>query len=506
MRGHPLSESQRNVRDMLLHLNDAGALRKNPLARRLAFPGSEDQFIASLQAFVLSVLPHGSRMAAIVQACDIEGQPHKVVAARLGISMRHFYRERSRAIELVLETLAVRQYVRVEHDGRDILADELETLHQALEYGHTDNVVERVAALFETGVPADFTPSLHALRARAFAEGGQQSPATAELERARLTTGDDWRAVAETAFAHGCMLIVQSQPEEAARWISRAVETSAPHYRRSERDLRLHARYLAALGALLGNDHDPAGSLQAQMTARETLLSCAIVPQSQVLMVCSELAATRLAIPDMVDHAIGEALETYRAATWHGLTSTRNFVEIILAFAELTQGDVAAALRRVSATNSLFTGAAGAALARQYLLVSRIQTAAGKPHAALASITAARAAVPAGHFLEAFVDLRAAEALNAAGNAADALPAAQIAIARAPGGERSHYAGAAHLAVAKALHGLDRNDVAREHCEVAVDHLRAGAMVHDLAGALRFAGALTGDASYYREERRLLAG
>ncbi|MEO7040208.1 MAG: hypothetical protein ABI186_09290, partial [Candidatus Elarobacter sp.] len=156
--------------------------------------------------------------------------------------------------------------------------------------------------------------------------------------------------------------------------------------------------------------------------------------------------------------------------------------------------------------STLFAGLAGSALGRQHLLVSRIQTAAGKATEALASIEAARRALPAGHFLESIADLRYAEALNATGDPLAALPAATAAIARAGTGERSHYTGAAHLAAAKALYRLNRGDVAREHCEVAVHQLREGALVHDLAGALRFAASLTGDPRYGREEQQLLAG
>ena len=50
-------EFEADLRHLMRSLNDAPALRRNGLARSLAFPGEDAQFVAALHDFVRSVLP-----------------------------------------------------------------------------------------------------------------------------------------------------------------------------------------------------------------------------------------------------------------------------------------------------------------------------------------------------------------------------------------------------------------------------------------------------------------
>jgi tetratricopeptide (TPR) repeat protein len=97
--------SPRAVRALLRALGDPRALRNDPLAKRL--PGDVR---ASIRASLASVAsPSGvaalaerrRRAARIIERCDLDGEPHDVVAAELGLSRRQFYRDRQLALELL---------------------------------------------------------------------------------------------------------------------------------------------------------------------------------------------------------------------------------------------------------------------------------------------------------------------------------------------------------------------------------------------------------------------
>jgi hypothetical protein len=509
-RPHENLDLDADVRHLMRSLNDARALRSNRVARILAFPGDEKHFVEALQAFVRAVIPAGSRMAQIVDLCDFQGWPHKVVAAKMSISMRHLYRERLRARDHVRDAIAARLYVRVEHDGRDVLADELEAHHGAVQHGHTDAVLAHVAALLEAGVAPDMVPAVMALRARALAVAGNGSAALDELDRAAPTGDTPAATVAEIEFVRADILGVAGRHAEALRHAGLAAELSRLSPEASERERRAHARHLAFLGHLRHEGNDPAGAIETYEAARETLYGCTIPPQAQLLNVCIDLAASRLAVPDMLDHATAEALQAYRAATWHGLAAEREWAEITLGFAALTAPEVALMLGHQPPPLGPTSVAAGAGpwLGRMRLLLARLQIAHAQPARALQTLHAARAVLPAGHYLHAVADLRAAEAHNAAGRPSAALPLAAGVIDRVASafGGSSHYTGSAHVATAEALHQLGDDALAREHCEAGIRYLRNGALVHDLSRALRLAARLTGDARYAREERDLLAG
>jgi hypothetical protein len=499
-----------DVRHLMRSLNNPEALRSNRVARSLAFPGDEKHFVAALQAFVRAVIPPGSRMAQIVDLCDMQGRPHKVVAAQMSISMRHLYRERLRARDHVRDAIAARLYVRVEHDGRDILADEVEAYHEAVQHGHTDKVLAQLAALLDAGIPADALPPTLALRARALAEGGNVAVALDELDRAARAADTPAGTAAELEFVRGCIFGVAGRHAEALLHGARAAELSRLRPEAPERERRAHARHLAFLGHLQHEGNDPAGAIGSYEAAREMLYGSSLPPQAQLLHICVDLAVSRLALPNMLDHGTAELLQAYRAATWHGLAAERAWAELALGFAALTGRDVALMLghQPPPSAPTPVAGGAGHWLGRMRLLLARLQIAHAQPARALQTLHAARAVLPAGHYLHAVADLRAAEALNASSRPGAALPLAAGVIDRvaAAFGNASHYTGAAHVATAEALHRLGDDALAREHCEVGIRSLRNGALVHDLSRALRLASRLTGDARYAREERDLLAG
>jgi tetratricopeptide (TPR) repeat protein len=495
------------VRSLLRSLNDAAALRSNRLARALARTDDDRRFLEAVQRFVRAALPEDSRMTQIVELCDVKGQLHKIVADELGLSMRQFYRERSEAQRRIRDAIEAHLHASVHYDRADLLADELELLHEAVQCGRTDAALRRADELLRHGFPPYGVRALLALRACAFAVSGRAEQAADELESARGMGAAGAHLAAELDYARAYALAAQGRHAEAIPHAERAVRSKHAGEELSERRRRAHARHLALLGNLHQEDHDPHKALGALETAGRLLQSCRIAPQSQLARIATDIAACCLAIADMVDTATARAIEAYRSAAWHGLDAERVRAEIVLNFAALAVGATGSVLDGLPQSSySTFAGAEGHWLARMHLLVSRLQTAHGKATEALASVRAARATIPKDHCLRALADLRAAEALNAAHAPRAALPFALDAIPRMALGGGSHFAGAAHVAAARALHQLGDVPRARDHCEAGLERLRHGGMVLDLSRALRLAARLTGDARYVEEQRTLVAG
>ena len=486
-------------------LGDADALRTNRLARVLAFPGDDAHFVEALQRLVRAILPPRSRLLKIVELCDIQGRPHKVVSSDLGLSMRQFYRERAKTRVLVGTTIAARLYVRVEHDRSDILADEFESLHGAVLNGHSSGVLRRIEELLDSGLPADAVAFAQTLRATSLADLGQPENALDAINGMSVPGSGDDKTSGDVQFSLGCMAYFDGRHGEAMVHVKRALELGAPAAETTERTRRAHARKLGLLGNIAQEVDDPAGAIEAFEAARHLLRSCRTPPQAQLMQVTADLALTRQAVPAMLDHGTAEALEGYRAATWHGNTTALDWFEVVLAFASINGADTSAfpVLRPASAAG---TTLAGVALARMKLCHSRIATARGDAKSAIALIRDARGVLPRGKFLvlNAFADLREAEALLASGRPDAALPLAAGVIDHISFGSASHYSGAAHLAAGRAIAALGSAARAREHSEAGLTLLRRGGMVYEVAGALRFVSQITGDGRYAREERELL--
>jgi tetratricopeptide (TPR) repeat protein len=490
---------------LLRALNDPRALRRSALARALAGPGDDARFVDAIQALVRAALPAGSRAALIVERSDIEGVPHKAVAAELGLSLRHFYRERRRARELLRDALLIAPPGASEHDRRDALIDEVELQHALIDFGHGRAAAGVAARLLESGVPDELRTTVLALRARALVEDGRDG---AGFERFDRSEGDGTLTpseLAEIACARACRADAAGRGSESAEHARRAVALTETESRSTPRRRRAHARMLACLANTLQADNDPAGALDAFERARDVLQGCGSEPVAQRTRILIDLAVTRFSLAPMIEQGLVEARHALRSAAWHGLPAEREWAEIAVALGTFAMPSEARLHElRVPCVQGL--GSSGQWLARMHLLVSRMHTARGEVAAALEAVREARTHIPPRHYLHATADLREAEALIAEGDARAALPLATRAIDRISVGASSHYSGAAHLAAAEALMRLGRNVPARAHCEAGVASLRRGAFVREVARGLRLAARLTGEARYLREERELLAG
>jgi tetratricopeptide (TPR) repeat protein len=496
------------IRHLVRHIADPAELRKNPLvAERIAGWRAEEQqaILLQLRAMIRAALPENSRAARIVQRCDIEGASHKEVTHELGISRRQFYRERARARELIVEALRRRPNAAVVKSRLEGHLEEIETLHELVAQGRTAEALSYGDVLLERGAPPEVLGSVHAARATAHSESGEADRARAEAARAEHLASGLVSVAAELAFARSYAEYVRPSYSRAIEAATRAAELSIPPAHAHDWQRRAHARHLRFLANLLQEDHDPKAALAVFARAHEALFACAAVPKAAELRIATDIAMTRLAFAEMQPHALNEAQQSHAASSWHALGYERVWSLIALAFAAVNAGRKDTALGFCDEAASLAPAvASGSWLGRIYLLVSRLQTAGGRPQSALRWIAAAQANVPEGHHLMRGVcELRAAEAHLALQDGARALEHAQTALVRLAPNAGSHYYGSVHLALARALEATGDRARAIEHCEAGVAIIRRGGLVHDVIAALRFAARLTGELRYEAEARAL---
>ena len=123
----PDRDAVKHVQHLLRHVDDARALRRNPLvmhlfdddadgtnalARRSAIAHIRTKILTAAK-MLLSERSEGRRSAdaarrqyQIIMRCDLGNELHRVVGAELGLSHRQFYRERLRACARLAELLA----------------------------------------------------------------------------------------------------------------------------------------------------------------------------------------------------------------------------------------------------------------------------------------------------------------------------------------------------------------------------------------------------------------
>jgi hypothetical protein len=126
------------ARHLLRHLDDASALRDNPLVAALfQRTAANDDPLTVIRRIVARVADelreraadghsplHAERQYQILVRADLGGELHKRVSADLGISLRLFYGER-RAIRLFVAQ-AVSKYVRIETERQRVVLDPFE--------------------------------------------------------------------------------------------------------------------------------------------------------------------------------------------------------------------------------------------------------------------------------------------------------------------------------------------------------------------------------------------
>lgn len=110
------------VRHLFRHLDDVASLRGNPVAEQILDVSKHAAFDAGatrvrIRSAVLAALEslaplaedhsrsaqHARRLRTILERCDLQGEPHRTVAAELGICARQLYRDRYEAFTRLVE-------------------------------------------------------------------------------------------------------------------------------------------------------------------------------------------------------------------------------------------------------------------------------------------------------------------------------------------------------------------------------------------------------------------
>src|ERR1022692_2734190 len=95
------------IRDVLRHLDHPERLQVNPLVS-WQFLGVSEQASGAARvkkAIDLAIEGLSPRQREIVRRCDLRGHTHRSVINDLGITERHFYRERRSALESISANL-----------------------------------------------------------------------------------------------------------------------------------------------------------------------------------------------------------------------------------------------------------------------------------------------------------------------------------------------------------------------------------------------------------------
>jgi tetratricopeptide (TPR) repeat protein len=250
------------VHHLLRHLNNVPKLRENVFVVNLCDLDEEPFHVVHARireivssALDLTLAQHGSndtvrasRWEAIVRGCDLDGKSHQSVADELGLSRRHFYRERRAAHE------AIGRHVLLQLGGsfnaksqtRGVYAEAEVLIEYASACKHMGNFADAVRVLEDiAGAAGDSTLRLHAVNEllEIYAQEGNAAAIGRLVDLARFLGDADpsnegevqaERLMAE-AYAHG------GRGAEYARSLQRALRhltSSTPSPRTGELGVR----------------------------------------------------------------------------------------------------------------------------------------------------------------------------------------------------------------------------------------------------------------------------
>jgi tetratricopeptide (TPR) repeat protein len=167
--------------DLLRHLDDLGRLEHNPLVTRWRAEGAD---VWECVNRAILCLPEPVRT--IIVRCDLARELHSVVAADLGISVRHFYRRRRQALEQLALTFAstpARSRVRItDPEPMNVVLSHATALQNVGQFDEAVAVLEKLRlSLSDTDQQARIACRL----ADICCSAGRLVPARAHLQDAR---------------------------------------------------------------------------------------------------------------------------------------------------------------------------------------------------------------------------------------------------------------------------------------------------------------------------------
>ena len=252
------------IRDVLRHLDHPNRLSTNPL---VSWKFREEPDIRAGVALVRGLITRSlddlsARRRAIVVRCDLRGEPHETVAAALGISERHFYRERRAALEALACALenASRAVNLSISDRRDELVDvELCFADTAYQAGNTAKALQVLRLASDDAVDKNKKIKLECRMAELSCEAGTIAAAHEHVLRCReicaqLERSEERRAVSARIDAMDAVVLWRSTPVIAS--VNLARRATAALRARSARRASVEDVEALALATIVQAEHD----------------------------------------------------------------------------------------------------------------------------------------------------------------------------------------------------------------------------------------------------------
>lgn len=266
----------------------------------------------------LALLP--DRFRTILARCDLAKELHAVVAAQLGISERHFYRERRKAILALGEALAAlppRQPVIRAKDAEPILAS-FACAAALCNVGRIGDAIDLLDRTLTSTVSSDARAQLAIRLATLCCDIGAFDRATSYVTFARQESFERLRRLeADTVRAQ--IALYRGNPDEASRVLEPAIASlrAIASATATERACALVKAYLVA--AEIADHRDAFGigldaAIEASGTARLYALEPALRLQAELTLAQMRML-TGTPMPALLDHIAAD----YDFAQRHGL-------------------------------------------------------------------------------------------------------------------------------------------------------------------------------------------
>jgi|GEM_PF-6032844 len=513
---------ERWCRHLLRHLDEPPVLRENELVAQLFREGADLHYAMSavrglLRAAANTLVDseHGHvddtalRHHAILTRCDLAGEPHKRVAAQLGLSMRHFYRERGEMVAWLAEYLAQRLRAprSVVNAPIDIFSLELARA-RALQYGGYSTLAlvllrsiaesggdpaivvaagcQYVSVLLEHNDFAQCREQLEVLE-RYLAQKGLTDPAGLHAQRVALErrnlhgfSGDELLArELDGRERASIMRLAQTENQAAQEFAIKALTFAA-------RRLFMNGLFAQARETL-DAVHDILSRLQERAPA-DLEVSFLILYGALLVTTRDSLTAASRALHDAAS-----------LAARHGASELAVLAAIGLSIDDQMRGDMASALKRVCDALPLAEKVASPLnYAQLCLRIAELNVETRDIPAAEAMLNEAEQDLIEGTYAWTYLTLMKTQASLAVHDYVTAKACAERAIKAAGAQRNDRLEGVAFRSLAEAYIGLNARSAAVQAVETAIEKLERCGHVRALAAAYRIAAKLTGRAKYAR--------
>lgn len=513
---------------LLRNLDDARALAENELVAPIFRSGGparatrkdERQALASVRRLLRAAAgdllareggpaeAHALRQHVILTRCDLMGEPHKMVAAECGLSMRQFYRERRAMIARLAVLLMDRFGAGAAEPACTVDVTALELARaRALQYGGYSDcaqvVLHSIAEAAEepaTAVAAGCQLVSLLLEQQQFDLCREQLTALeAYLERRGVTdpAGLERQRIAleqrNLRWYCGAELEARELDAAAAPALRKLAHSGyRPEQEFAAQALLFTARRLFAAGRFkeAGEAADEADAAlyapeQAPLDVRIALLTFTGVLLSTMRGQRAPTSAT--------------FLDATSLAVRNGLTELAVIAVLALSIDDRMRGDAALARSRLKEVEPLAVSIASPLnLARVYLCIAQLASDAGDLHDARRAARMAEECILPGSLLAASLELTNAHIALAAGEFETGRTLAERVAARAGEQQNDRVAGEALYVMARCFAGSNARSAAIDAIECAVQKLERFGDPLMLAAACRTAAELTGRQRYSR--------